>query len=41
MHSIAVLCDGKIYSWGDGSNGALGHGNNHMQTTPKKVYNSM
>ncbi|RDD36953.1 putative E3 ubiquitin-protein ligase HERC2 [Trichoplax sp. H2] len=37
MHSIAVLSDGKIFSWGDGSNGALGHGNNLAQLLPKKI----
>ncbi|RDD36213.1 putative E3 ubiquitin-protein ligase HERC2 [Trichoplax sp. H2] len=35
MHSIAVLSDGKIFSWGDGSNGACVHGNNLAQLLPK------
>ncbi|KAL0225360.1 hypothetical protein RCL1_003272 [Eukaryota sp. TZLM3-RCL] len=36
-HSAAVLVDGTVMTWGQGSNGRLGHGNADTQRTPKTV----
>ncbi|MDR1797621.1 MAG: InlB B-repeat-containing protein [Clostridiales Family XIII bacterium] len=35
--SAAVLEDGSVYTWGDGTAYALGHGNETNQTRPKRV----
>lgn len=36
-HSMAVDTEGKLYSWGDGNYGKLGHGDNTTQKVPKLV----
>ena len=37
MHSAALLETGEVYTWGSGSDGALGHGNKRKQSEPKLV----
>jgi alpha-tubulin suppressor-like RCC1 family protein len=37
MHSAALLDNGLVYTWGCGTDGALGHGNKTNQLTPKLV----
>jgi len=37
MHSLAPTADGAIWSWGDGQDGQLGHGDTQRQQLPKKV----
>lgn len=36
-HTLALSKDGKVYSWGDGDYGKLGHGNTLMQKVPKII----
>ncbi|XP_066930429.1 probable E3 ubiquitin-protein ligase HERC1 [Clytia hemisphaerica] len=36
-HTLALSKDGKVYSWGDGDYGKLGHGNTMMQKIPKII----
>ena len=36
-HSLALSADGSAWSWGDGSWGILGHGDNDDQLLPKRV----
>lgn len=36
-HSIALTCDGQVYSWGRGSNGRLGHGNSKQCSRPQLI----
>ena len=36
-HSIALIADGALWSWGDGDGGKLGHGDDQLQLLPKKV----
>eukprot|EP00026_Physarum_polycephalum_P000610 Phypoly_transcript_00611.p1 GENE.Phypoly_transcript_00611~~Phypoly_transcript_00611.p1 ORF type:complete len:1420 (+),score=266.83 Phypoly_transcript_00611:78-4337(+) len=36
-HSVAVSATGELYTWGDGTFGKLGHGNEAAQTFPKLV----
>ena len=36
-HSLAVTADGAVWSWGGGSYGRLGHGDEQIQLLPKKV----
>jgi alpha-tubulin suppressor-like RCC1 family protein len=36
-HAALVASNGKVYSWGSGEHGALGHGNKQNQSTPKLV----
>ncbi|XP_019851476.1 PREDICTED: E3 ubiquitin-protein ligase HERC2-like [Amphimedon queenslandica] len=36
-HILALTKDGKVYSWGQGSNGVLGIGNTESQTAPTAV----
>ena len=36
-HSLALTADGSVWSWGDGENGTLGHGDEQEQPLPKKV----
>ena len=34
---MCVSDDGKLYTWGDGTHGRLGHGINSHQNVPKQV----
>ena len=36
-HSAAINTDGKLYTWGDGGDGRLGHGNTTTQSVPTQV----
>ena len=36
-HSLALTSSGAVWSWGDESNGRLGHGDEEEQSQPKKV----
>ena len=36
-HSLALTADNALWSWGDGDDGRLGHGNREGQLLPKKV----
>ena len=36
-HTIAQTLEGKLYSWGQGDGGLLGHGNTESQYTPKLI----
>ena len=36
-HSTAVSAEGRLFTWGDGSCGKLGHGNRDKQLLPRKV----
>ena len=36
-HSLALTSSGAVWSWGDESNGRLGHGDEEEQWQPKKV----
>ena len=36
-HSVALTDVGLLYSWGDGSDGALGHGANESVLRPRMV----
>ncbi|EOD32345.1 hypothetical protein EMIHUDRAFT_631926 [Emiliania huxleyi CCMP1516] len=36
-HSLAITADGAVWSWGDGDDGRLGHGDEQRQLLPKKV----
>ncbi|GAM26989.1 hypothetical protein SAMD00019534_101640, partial [Acytostelium subglobosum LB1] len=36
-HSLALTDDGKVYSWGCGDNGKLGHGNTAGENIPKLI----
>ncbi|KAK5582365.1 hypothetical protein RB653_003948 [Dictyostelium firmibasis] len=37
-HSIALDNQGRVYSWGNGSNGKLGHGNESDENLPKQIH---
>jgi alpha-tubulin suppressor-like RCC1 family protein len=37
-HSAAITEDGRLYTWGLGDNGALGHNNSDTLTTPKVCF---
>ena len=37
FHSLALTADGGVWSWGDGEDGPLGHGDEQNQLLPKKV----
>ena len=37
MHSAALLETGEVYTWGNGRDGALGHGDKSKQSEPKLV----
>eukprot|EP00300_Choanocystis_sp_HF-7_P020992 c20714_g1_i1.p1 GENE.c20714_g1_i1~~c20714_g1_i1.p1 ORF type:complete len:955 (-),score=218.13 c20714_g1_i1:73-2688(-) len=36
-HALALTADGKVYSWGNGSDGQLGHGDTSMQPVPRLI----
>jgi hypothetical protein len=36
-HTIALTCDGEVFTWGSGQYGQLGHGDNVRQSLPVKV----
>ena len=36
-HALALLDNGKVYSWGDGSYGELGQGKAFMIPCPKEI----
>jgi len=36
-HTVALTKTGVVYSWGNGEEGLLGHGDTKMQNTPKKI----
>jgi len=36
-HSLAITADGAVWSWGEGYQGRLGHGNHEVQLLPKKI----
>ena len=36
-HSLTLTADGSVWSWGDGGQGCLGHGDQQEQWLPKKV----
>ncbi|CAG9318356.1 unnamed protein product [Blepharisma stoltei] len=36
-HCIFVTCSGKLYTWGNGISGALGHGNKEKLVFPKHI----
>ena len=36
-HTIALTEAGDVYSWGHGKQGALGHGGDNDEPTPKKI----
>jgi alpha-tubulin suppressor-like RCC1 family protein len=38
-HSAAITADGKLYTWGHGDGGRLGHGDNAASLVPKLVTN--
>ena len=37
MHSLAITADGAVWTWGWGSDGRLGRGDEQAQLQPKKV----
>jgi alpha-tubulin suppressor-like RCC1 family protein len=37
FHAIALTADGKVYTWGAGGDGQLGHGNTNNQNTPRQI----
>ena len=37
FHSLAITADGAVWSWGDGADGKLGHGDQQDQLLPRKV----
>jgi len=37
FHSLTLTADGAVWSWGDGEDGKLGHGDEQMQLLPKKI----
>ena len=36
-HSACITSNGELYTWGQGDNGRLGHGDNVTQTRPRLV----
>ena len=36
-HNLALATDGSVWSWGNGADGRLGHGDTQNQQLPKKV----
>ena len=36
-HSLAIIADGTVWSWGWGNSGRLGHGDEQDQLLPKKI----
>ena len=39
-HSIALAADGRVFTFGRGQNGTLGHGDETNQLTPRVVEDS-
>lgn len=37
-HSAAVSVNGELFTWGQGDDGRLGHGDTNNQTKPKLVH---
>jgi alpha-tubulin suppressor-like RCC1 family protein len=37
IHSMVLTSEGGVWTWGDGDNGRLGHGNTDRQNVPKRV----
>ena len=37
FHTAAVKTDGTLWTWGNGGNGRLGHGNTTSYSSPKQV----
>jgi alpha-tubulin suppressor-like RCC1 family protein len=37
FHSMVLTSEGLVWTWGDGDNGRLGHGNTDHQNVPKRV----
>ena len=37
FHSMVLTSEGGVWTWGDGGNGQLGHGNTDHQNVPKRV----
>jgi alpha-tubulin suppressor-like RCC1 family protein len=37
FHSMVLASEGLVWTWGDGDNGRLGHGNTDNQNVPKRV----
>lgn len=37
FHSLAMTIDGRVYSWGHGRSGRLGHGNEEVQLEPRMI----
>mmetsp|Transcript_29366 Transcript_29366/g.47412 ORF Transcript_29366/g.47412 Transcript_29366/m.47412 type:complete len:792 (-) Transcript_29366:878-3253(-) len=37
FHTMALLDNGEVYSWGNGDQGQLGHGNSMSQMVPKQI----
>ncbi|XP_068628740.1 probable E3 ubiquitin-protein ligase HERC2 [Battus philenor] len=36
-HALALTADGKVYSWGEGEDGKLGHGNRQTLEAPRMI----
>ena len=36
-HTMALLSTGKVYSWGDGKDGQLGHGREEEECLPRLI----
>lgn len=37
MHTVALTEDGRVFTWGNGGTGALGHGDVENQALPREV----
>jgi len=36
-HCLALSCEGEVYSWGDGTDGALGHADGYERAAPSRI----